>query len=133
MQTKMENREKTPVNIHYGEDGKADGILVQTLDDSFIIDLHDVEEGREMTWHEAMEKYEDIMPTKQRALLICAYLEKINALLKEAGGDVLQYWHWTKTKSEYYAYNAWLYSGSGCVNAYIKYYGSTVRPVRASA
>ena len=133
MQTKMENTEKTPVSIHYGEDGKADGILVQTLDDSFTIDLHDVEEGREMTWHEAMEKYEDIMPTKQHALLICAYLEKINALLKKAGGDVLHYWYWTKTQFEYYAYYAWFYGGNGCVNTLSKYLSCTVRPVRASA
>lgn len=130
----MENTEKTPVSIHYGEDGKADGILVQTLDDSFIIDLHDVEEGREMTWYEAMEKYEDVMPTKQHALLICAYLEKINALLKKAGGDVLQYWYWTKTQSEYYAGTAWFCNGyGGCVNFNVKYSSDTVRPVRASA
>ena len=134
MQTKMENTEKTPVSIHYGEDGKADGILVQTLDDSFIIDLHDVEEGREMTWYEAMEKYEDVMPTKQRAILICAYLEKINALLKEAGGDVLHYWYWTKTQSGYNANYAWFYYGTnGCVLNTLKYDSSTVRPVRASA
>ena len=133
MQTKMENTEKTPVSIHYGEDGKADGILVQTLDDSFTIDLHDVEEGREMTWYEALDKYEDVMPTKQRALLICAYLEEINALLKKAGGDVLNCWYWTKTQSEYSANYAWLYHGSGCVYFSSKYYSNTVRPVRASA
>ena len=130
----MENTEKTPVSIHYGEDGKADGILVQTFDDSFIIDLHDAEEGRKMTWHEAMEKYEDVIPTKQHALLICAYLEKINALLKEAGGDVLHHWYWTKTQSEYLANGAWLYSGyNGCVNYNSKYNSNAVRPVRASA
>ena len=81
-----------------------------------------------------MEKYEDIMPTKQHALLICAYLEKINALLKEAGGDVLQYWYWTKTHSEYYAFSAWFYTGdSGCIGGNDKYDGNSVRSVRSSS
>ena len=124
---------RDPVSIHYGEDGKADGIMVQTLNDSFTIDLHDAEDGREMTWHEAMEKYEDVMPGKQRALLICVYLEEINALLEKVGGDVLNCWYWTKTRSEYNADCAWLYYGNyGCVNNNYKYLSRAVRPVRAS-
>ena len=122
---------REPVSIHYGEDGKVDGILVQSLDDSFIIDLHDAEEGREMTWHEAMEKYEDVMPTKQRALLICAYLKKINALLEEVGGEVLNCWYWTKTQHEFDADYTWLYRGDyGCVRNNGKSDSITVRPIR---
>ena len=123
---------ENPVGVHYGKDGTPDGILVQTLDDSFIINLHDAENGKGMTWDYAIEKYEDVMPDKQRALFICAYMEEINKLLKEVGGDRLDGWYWTK--SEYSNYNAWFFNGgNGCVYYNYKCSSLSVRPVLASA
>ena len=127
----MKNSKENPVSVHYGEDGKADGILVQTLDDSFIIGLHDAEDSSVMIWNKAIGNYKAVMPDKRRTLLICYHLDEINKLLKEAGGDPLNKWYWTQT--EYSTYAAWFFSGyGGCVLINYKYYASSVRPVLAS-
>lgn len=83
-----------PVSIHYGEDGNPDGILIQTLDEAFILALHD--EG-EMDYEKA-KAYE--LPTAKQAHIYGAYLDEINEALDEAGGDRLEEdWYWTKTPS----------------------------------
>ena len=126
----MERKEK-PVSIHYAEDGEVDGILVKTLDESFIIALHDADNGKSMTWNEAMEKHKDEIPTKKQALIICAYIKDINNLLALFGGDKLDDWYWTN--AEYYANYAWLYGGvNGCLIHGIKCSSASVRPVLAS-
>ena len=134
----MEKENKTqqetkPVTIHLNKNGEPDGVLVQTIDESFIVSLHDAENGREMTWKEAVDNYGDTsLPNKNEAAIICAYLDEINAALKEAGGDPLDRWYWTGT--EYNANIAWFYYGSyGCLNGSIKYNTYSVRPTLASA
>lgn len=97
---------KKPVSIHYDEKGNADGILIQTLDQSFILDLHDAEGGKQMNWRDAMKKYK--MPTIQQWLLVMVYKDEVNKCLVEAGGDELKtddgYW----SSSEYSSAYAWL-------------------------
>lgn len=134
----MEKENKTqqetkPVTIHLNKNGEPDGVLVQTIDESFIVALHDAENGREMTWKEAVDNYGDTsLPNKKEAAIICAYLDEINAALKEAGGDPLDRWYWTGT--EYRAHSAWLcYGTSGCLNYYSKLITRSVRPTLASA
>ena len=86
---------RKPVSIHYGEDGKPDGILIQSLDDAFILDLHD---KGEMTYNEA-EKYD--LPDVKMARLYGLYLNEVNEVLDEAGGDRLEDdYYWTKTPAE---------------------------------
>lgn len=85
---------RKPVSIHYDEDGNPDGILIQTLDEAFILALHD--EG-EMDYEKA-KAYE--LPTAKQAHIYGAYLDEINEALDEAGGDRLEEdWYWTKTPS----------------------------------
>lgn len=85
---------RKPVSIHYNEDGNPDGILIQTLDEAFILALHD--EG-EMDYEKA-KAYE--LPTAKQAHIYGAYLDEINEALDEAGGDRLEEdWYWTKTPS----------------------------------
>lgn len=102
---------KKPVSIHYDENGNADGILIQTLDQSFILDLHDAEGGKQMNWRDAMKKYK--MPTIQQWLLVMVYKDEVNKCLVEAGGDELKtddgYW----SSSECYSYIAWFVGFSG--------------------
>ena len=122
---------KKPVSIHYDENGNADGILIQTLDQSFILDLHDAEGGKQMNWMDAMKKYK--MPTIQQWLLVMVYKDEVNKCLVEAGGDELKtddgYW----SSSEFNSGYAWgvnfggAYSGSSYKN-----YSSYVRAVAAS-
>lgn len=122
---------KKPVSIHYDENGNADGILIQTLDQSFILDLHDAEGGKQMNWRDAMKKYK--MPTIQQWLLVMVYKDEVNKCLVEAGGEELKtddgYW----SSSEYNSYNAWGVSFSG-FNSYCNYKNGSdyVRAVAAS-
>lgn len=118
---------KDIVYIRKDEDGAPVGVAVQTADERFEIALKDIDNGREMTWDDAM-KFK--LPTKKQAAIICAYLDDINAKLKEAGGEPLDKWYWTS--SEYNAGTAWLYNGYiGILYGTYKDYASSVRPVLA--
>ena len=114
---------RKPVSIHYDEDGNPDGILIQTLDEAFILALHD--EG-EMDYEKA-KAYE--LPTAKQAHIYGAYLDEINEALDEAGGDRLQEdWYWTKTPSAYYVgYQLLFYGTSGLLNNDNRYYSLRVR------
>lgn len=101
---------RKPVSIHYDEDGNPDGILIQTLDEAFILALHD--EG-EMDYEKA-KAFE--LPTAKQAHIYGAYLDEINEALDEAGGDRLEEdWYWTKTPSA---------RGANGVNFQLIFYGT---------
>lgn len=119
----------SPVSLHYGSDGKPDGILVQTLDMQFGFSLHDAEE---MNWDDAMRKYgEKGMLTKQQWLIVAAYEEQINQLLEQVGGDTLKdKYYWSSV--EYNSYDAWDYNGFyGTLYSNVKCYSLAVRPALA--
>ena len=108
MNKKQQQEEaKKPVSIHHGADGKPDGILVQTLDEAFILALHD---EKDLMTYDKAEKYD--LPTAKQAHLYGAYLDEINKALDEAGGDRLMGWYWTKTPS------------AGSVNTQLVFYGT---------
>lgn len=109
MNKKQQQEEaKKPVSIHYGADGKPDGILVQTLDEAFILALHD---EKDLMTYDKAEKYD--LPTAKQAHLYGAYLDEINKALDEAGGDRLEEdWYWTKTPSASSVYNQLLFYGT---------------------
>lgn len=105
------------------------GVRVCVGDEDFVIALHDAE--GEYEWQEAVDKFGDQLPTVKQAHIIGAYHDEIQAKLKDAGGDELDGWLWTRSASN--AYLAWLYIGySGTVNDYGKYISHGVRPVLAS-
>lgn len=117
-----------PVTIHYGNDGKPDGILISVLDDAFILNLHD--EKEEMKWDDAMKSCKFF--TKKQALLIVYYLDEIQACLREAGGDELKLdaYYWTAT--EYLSTYAWyVLFNNGYFNSTLKYIAYIVRGVAA--
>lgn len=123
----LARKAEEPVYIRKNEDGTPVGVAVQTIDERFEIALKDIDDGREMTWDDAMKSK---LPTKKQAAIICAYLDDINAKLKEAGGEPLDKWYWTS--SEYGADGAWLYTGNyGSLFTYGKLNASSVRPVLA--
>lgn len=106
-----------------------DGVRVCVADEDFVIALHDAKGF--YTWFDAIGKFGEDLPTMKQAHIIGAYHYEIQEKLKEAGGDPLDWWMWTR--SEYYAYIAWLYSGiNGSVNSSNKFTSIAVRPVRAS-
>ena len=127
--------EQTPiVSIHKTGD-EVDGVRVCVGDEDFVIALKDAEdpddedEDNEFEWAEAYEKFN--LPTVKQAHIIGAYHDEIQEKLKEAGGDELEGWLWTR--SEYDASSAWLYSGAyGYVDYHYKCNSYCVRPVLAS-
>lgn len=122
---------KKPVSIHYDENGNADGILIQTLDQSFILDLYDAEGGKQMNWRDAMKNYK--MPTIRQWLLVMVYKDEVNKCLVEAGGEELKTddFYWSST--EYSANYAW-YGNFGGTGSYTSSKSNSfyVRAVAAS-
>lgn len=66
----------------------------------FYVALEDKENGREMTWNEAMSKYGEILPSDLRIKAMYNSEIKINNSFVAFGGDKFDYWHWGKEDSE---------------------------------
>lgn len=99
-----------PVSIHYGEDGNPDGIRVCALDEDFIIALHDEFDGEDVNYEKASTVS---LFTDKQVYLYYYYLDDINRLMEEAGGEPLDdVWYWTKTKSAYTVTYQLIFSGS---------------------
>ena len=121
--------ETKTVAVPYIIEAVENGVRVCVGDEDFIITLHDAE--GEYEWKEAVDKFGDQLPTVKQAHIIGAYHDEIQTKLKDAGGDELDGWFWTR--SEYTAYYAWFYRGNnGNVNFNFKYCSYGVRPVLAS-
>lgn len=99
-----------PVSIHYGEDGNPDGIRVCALDEDFIIALHDEFDGEDVNYEKASTVS---LFTDKQVYLYYYYLDDINRLMEEAGGEPLDdVWYWTKTKSAIYVSYQLIFNGS---------------------
>lgn len=124
---------KKPVNILRDADGKAVGVMVETLDERFALELHPIDGGKEYIWRDAIARLKELGKegfNEKQGKIIAAYHEEIDAALKEAGGDKLGY-EWAF--GEYNGYGAWFYT-----RTYGALYGSNwqhrcqVRPLLAS-
>ena len=125
--------EQKPVTILRDADGKAVGVMVETLDERFALELHPIDNGKEYSWPGAVKRLKELgkegLNIKQ-GKLVAAYHEEINAALEEAGGDKLG-WEWAV--GEYNGGHAWLYyPDRGALNYRIKCYSCQVRPLLAS-
>lgn len=121
--------ETKTVAVPYIIEVVENGVRVCVGDEDFIITLHDAE--GEYEWQEAVDKFGDQLPTIKQAHIIGAYHDEIQTKLKDAGGDELYGWLWTR--SEYTANYAWFcYGYVGSVNYYYKCDSFGVRPVLAS-
>ena len=125
--------DKKPVTILKDADGKAVGVMVETLDERFALELHPIDGGKEYPWNEAMERLKELGKdgfNEKQGKIIAVYHEEIDAALEEAGGDKLG-WEWAV--GEYHGNYAWFYSpGYGALNYAYKYYSYQVRPLLAS-
>lgn len=125
--------QQKPVTILKDADGKAVGVMVETLDERFALELHPIDNGKEYTWPDAMERLKELGKdgfNEKQGKIIAVYHEEIDAALEEAGGDKLG-WEWAV--GGYYGSYAWLYyPGSGALDYGYKYYSSQVRPLLAS-
>lgn len=125
--------QQKPVTILKDADGKAVGIMVETLDERFALELHPIDNGKEYTWPDAMERLKELGKdgfNEKQGKIIAVYHEEIDAALEEAGGDKLG-WEWAV--GEYNGYSAWLYyPGIGALLINRKYGSCQVRPLLAS-
>ena len=110
------------VSIHHNKDGEIDGVKIQTLDECFIIALHDLDEGKNDFSHDsAMKRLEELNLktfSKKQATILCAYLDEVNEKLKEAGGEPLaKNIYVTSSSADYYGDYSWFFHGShGCLH-----------------
>lgn len=125
--------QQKPVTILKDADGKAVGVMVETLDERFALELHPIDGGKEYTWPDAMERLKELGKdgfNEKQGKIIAVYHEEIDAALEEAGGDKLG-WEWAV--GEYYGKFAWLYNPDrGALYTYRKYSSCQVRPLLAS-
>lgn len=125
--------QQKPVTILRDADGKAVGVMVETLDERFALELHPIDNGKEYTWPDAMERLKELGKdgfNEKQGKIIAVYHEEIDAALEEAGGDKLG-WEWAV--GEYNGSGAWLYSPvSGALHYGSKYHSYQVRPLLAS-
>lgn len=125
--------EHKPVTILKDADGKAVGVMVETLDERFALELHHLDNGKEYKWDEAMERLKELGKdgfNEKQGKIIAVYHEEIDAALEEAGGDKLG-WEWAV--GECYGYYAWFYNpGNGALVNLSKYGSYQVRPLLAS-
>ena len=83
------------------------GVRIRTLDEDFVISLHDAENGEEkgsVEWQQYYKQNNCRTFNRKQACIIAAYLDEINNKLVEAGGDKLDKWYWTDTSCNDYAW-----------------------------
>ena len=124
---------KQAVSINYDNNGKANGVKVQTLDECFVIALHDLDGGKSDFSHDsAMKRLEELglkTVNKKQAAILCAYLDEVNEKLKEAGGEPFaKDVYVTSSSADYNGSHSWFFNGSlGCLNHYYSRYNGIFR------
>lgn len=125
--------QKKPVTILKDANGKAVGVMVETLDERFALDLHPIDGGKKYTWPDAMARLKELGKegfNVKQGKIIAVYHEEIDAALEEAGGDKLGY-EWAV--GEFNGRIAWFYyPTSGALRINYKSYSCQVRPLLAS-
>lgn len=141
MNEQEKNINQMPVSIHYGEDNTPDGVLVQTLDESFVVELHDLDDKSDFNFNTANDRLKELGKTtfnRKQALILLAYIEDVNAALVAAGGEpIAKGWYTTSELykridlADYSAGDSWCFSGVfGCFDASYRYDGNfRCRPV----
>lgn len=116
----------------YFENGVFAGVRVILGDEDFVIAPKDYQNGKEMTWPEAMDalKADNLSTWNYRQIcLTMAYREDIDKVLEANGGDVLDNWYWTRV--EYSDNESFIYIGyHGILDDNIKTNTFSVRPIK---
>lgn len=117
-----------PVTILKDVDGKSVGVMVETFDERFALELHPIDNGKEYKWYDAMERLKELGKDgidEKQGKIIAVYHKEIDLALKVAGGDKL-YWEWIDC--EFNGNRSWLYCPDLCALSYdFKYYSYRVR------
>ena len=116
----------------YFENGVFAGVRVSLGDEDFVIAPKDYQNGKEMTWQDAMNalKAEGLATWNYRQIcLTMAHRKEVDKVLKDNGGDGLDNWYWLR--DEYSADYSFSYNGNyGVLNGDIKYITYSVRAIK---
>jgi hypothetical protein len=139
-----ESTTATPVSIHRDKNGNPDGVQVQTLDECFVLELHDIDNGKDnFSYNTAQERLKELgkdTVNRKQALILLTYIEEINKALVEAGGDAIAKDGYVTNElykpvgcADYYGDYSWFFGGlSGCFYNDGRYLGiCRCRPVLA--
>ena len=117
-----------PVQVWCDENEVPCGVLVQTLDESFVVELHDLDGKSDFSFDTANERLKELGKTtfnRKQALILLAYIEEVNAALVEAGGEpIAKNWYTTSElyksvgRADYDAGYSWCFYG---YNGYFSY------------
>ena len=102
-----------PVASAYTDETGKQWVRVRAGKYDFLLDIRDLTD-KEVKWDEAMKLAASNgvkLPTKQMWSLVGAFIDEINAVIKELGGDILENWYWAA--SEYYSIYAWIFGATG--------------------
>lgn len=112
------------VSSYLDDEGNFLGVRVCALGEDFVIEAHDFNGGKTMTWQETMDALKAAGKTTWNYRQICLtmiYRDAIDQILKKHGGDPLTGWYWTSQEdfdAEYSASCAFTYGG---YNGYLSY------------
>ena len=81
------------------------GVVINKDHQPFILALDCVENGRHMTWNQAMSRYSNVMPTKRQGEAIVAQYAAVRHAIEAFGGSDAGYGFWTN--KEYDSSVAW--------------------------
>ena len=82
------------------------GVVINKDHQPFILALDCVENGRHMTWNQAMSRYSNVMPTKRQGEAIVAQYAAVRHAIEAFGGSDAGYGFWTN--KEYDSSYAWV-------------------------
>ena len=116
----------------YFENGVFAGVRVTLGDEDFVIAPKDYQNGKEMTWQEAMDalKADNLDTFNYRQIcLTMAYRDEIDEMLEENGGYSLDNCYWTSAEcSATGSFNYGSYGGT--LNGGSKTYTLSVRAIK---
>ena len=116
----------------YFENGVFAGVRVTLGDEDFLIAAKNYQDGKEMTWPEAMDalKADNLSTWNYRQVCFTmAYRKDIDKVLEANGGVVLDNWYWTRV--EYSDNESFIYIGyHGILDDNIKTNTFSVRPIK---
>lgn len=116
----------------YLEYGAFAGVRVNLGDEDFVIAPTDYQNGKRMSWQEAMNNLkEDGLSTfnYRQICLTMAFRKEINEILVGNGGDPLDRYYWTC--AEFSVDDSFYYNGYyGILADNYKYVAYSVRPIK---
>lgn len=116
-----------PVVSPYTDENGNSWVHIKTGKYDFLLGIRDLTD-KEVNWDEAMKLAADNgvkLPTKQMWSLVGAFIDEINAVIKELGGDILENCFWSA--SECSSNHAWFFVATYGTLHTSKMYGCSCR------